>query len=137
MMRNRIERALEFWLSATAEVLLGIAVVGLIVGWVPALAWAMPGRRDCTKADRAAGIDLPAIAQGVEAFRAQRGRTPASIDEMVAAGIFTHAPDDPWDRPYLYGLTPHGPKVTTLGKDGLPGGTDGDADLEWWVDARH
>jgi len=35
---------------------------------------------------------------------------------------------DPWGRPYLYETTDEGISLGSLGRDGVPGGSDDDAD---------
>ena len=62
---------------------------------------------------------------------------PESIEEMVdakddngdpVAGGLDEYPKDPWGRDYDYLLGTDGPIVVCLGRDGLPGGEDEDAD---------
>ena len=135
MTRDCIEDAFEAWLLATRGVLLGMAVVAFVIGTPVAAVRGVVGRLECVKADKLMGVDLPAIAQGVQAYRAQTGRTAETLSELVRAGIFEKEFDDPWGRTYLYELTPHGPRVRTLGRDGEVGGCGLDADFEQWVDA--
>ena len=66
------------------------------------------------------------IARAIEAFRKEKGRAPATLDELIPA-TFETVPLDPWNRPFLYATTALGYRLTCLGADGAPGG---EADAE-------
>jgi general secretion pathway protein G len=81
---------------------------------------------------------FPTTGQGLDALR-----TPPTADADGDAprnwrGPYMSRvlPDDPWGRPYVYvspGVTnPESYDLYTLGRDGLPGGRDEDADVTSW-----
>lgn len=75
----------------------------------------------------------PTTGQGLQALRVRptQGPPPAS---WRGPYLRRDIPLDPWGRPYLYrspGVRdPSGFDLATLGRDGLPGGTDEDADIQ-------
>lgn len=61
------------------------------------------------------------IARAIESFRRERGRAPASLDELVPAKLVS-VPKDPWDRPFLYETTARGYRLRCRGVEGAPEG---------------
>ena len=61
------------------------------------------------------------IARAIEAFRNEKGRAPATLDELIPGSIAS-VPLDPWNRPFLYEVTARGYRLTCRGADGAPGG---------------
>ena len=85
-----------------------------------------------------AATQLSAIRLGLEMFYADTGRFPTVAEgvgvlrDPVYRGpyIGEELALDPWERPFLYSYTGAGvPTVSTLGRDGAPGGTGEDMDL--------
>ena len=77
----------------------------------------------------------PTTEQGLAALRERPTREPAAR-AWKGPYLRKAVPDDPWGRPYLY-RSPgeHNPgafDLSSLGKDGQPGGVDEDADLGSW-----
>jgi hypothetical protein len=66
--------------------------------------------------------DLADAALASLRFRTRNGRLPATMDEVVAAGLLPAAPFSPWDgKPVVYMLTSTGATLTaTLGARGTP-----------------
>ena len=87
-----------------------------------------------------AQADLVAITAALEAYAVSNGQYPESLavlavpdesgDAYIPGGSL---PKDPWGRDYLYeppGAGRETARVYTLGRDGQPGGTGEDADVE-------
>lgn len=75
----------------------------------------------------------PTTEQGLEALRAQPTRAPIPTN-WRGPYLRKAVPNDPWGRPYLYrfpGERNAGSfDLGTLGRDGQPGGTAEDADID-------
>src|SRR6478752_8042824 len=68
---------------------------------------------------------LRATAAGLaaERFRRQMGRWPASLEEVVQAGLLRAVPTDPFtDRPLLFKRTADGLVIYSVGPDGQDDG---------------
>jgi len=116
---------------------LGIATVIIVVAVIAALAlikvpvWTSDGLESRVRAD------LRAIVDAAEMFHMATGRYPASLGELTSplaeAGNepLLESTIDRWSRPYIYRLVGGKPRVSCLGRDGLPGGTGLDRDLEY------
>ena len=73
--------------------------------------------------------DYPTSEQGLKALAA-RPTTPPIPANWSAEGYLPQVPVDPWGNPYVYASpAPGGFSLTSLGKDGKPGGEGLDADL--------
>ena len=74
----------------------------------------------------------PTTEQGLEALRVTPARQPAAAN-WRGPYLRKDVPLDPWQRPYLYASpgirNPGGFDLSSLGRDGKPGGTGEDADL--------
>lgn len=77
----------------------------------------------------------PTTDQGLEALWQRPTREPIPRN-WKAPYLKKPVPDDPWDRPYLYASPGEqnewGYDLTTLGRDGQPGGEGEDADITSW-----
>ncbi|HVR74974.1 MAG TPA: type II secretion system protein GspG, partial [Planctomycetota bacterium] len=80
--------------------------------------------------------DLKNILTVAETLYTANGRYPETIAEMVnakdengadAMASLEEIPKDPWGSEYLYEIVNGRPRVTCLGSDKLPGGSDGEA----------
>ncbi len=123
------------------ELLVVLVILTLIVG----IAGPMVLRQFGTAKSSTAQIEVNRLLTDLEFFRVDVGRFP-SEDEGLAALLAQ--PDgvdkwqgpylpkesqlnDPWDRPYIYGLSDDGQTaiVSSLGADGVEGGTGENADV--------
>jgi hypothetical protein len=68
------------------------------------------------------------IARAIEASRSEKGRAPATLDELVPAKLDV-LPRDPWGRSFVYDASGRGYRLVCLGADGAPGGTGDAGDL--------
>ncbi len=87
-----------------------------------------------------ANAQLLAISQALQMFHADTGRFPSQREGLDVLGqavfrgpyITKDLLHDPWGRPWLYRHSGSGsPTVTTLGADGLQGGTRQNTDLSF------
>lgn len=124
-------RLLESTTHGTREkhLLLGLsaALTGLLVAaMVMALAPGTPAPVVLRQRVQTEAKSLDRIA---EDFRFRHGRYPDAL-EFRQAVEQAHVPaKDPWGRPYLYQPTPLGVTFGTLGRNGVPGGMEEDADV--------
>jgi len=89
-----------------------------------------------------AGADIVAICSALDAYAARHdGHYPRTLSVLVLPdedghtllNDLTRIPPDPWGTPYTYEPPAEGgslPMVTSLGRDGQPGGTGFDADID-------
>jgi general secretion pathway protein G len=77
----------------------------------------------------------PTTEQGLAALQEKPSRDPAPLN-WRGPYLKRAIPTDPWGRPYLYRSPgehdPGGNDLSTLGKDGQPGGEGEDADITSW-----
>ncbi len=131
------------------EILVVVAVIALLAGMVTPMVFRNVG--DAKTSTARAQIELfataldayrldndfyPSTAQGLLALReAPEGEPPAP--NWRGPYLRKAPPLDPWKRPYRY-VSPgeHNPEsydLSSLGRDGQPGGTGEDADLTSWA----
>ncbi len=111
------------------EIIVVITIIALLTASV---AVAVIPRLEEAKRDRARGIDIPAIKQGLDTYYAKKGKYPDTglgLKALVDSQIVDKLPTDPWDHEYVYLLENGKPVIMTYAKDGAPGGTDNDADI--------
>lgn len=125
------------------ELLVVVAIIGLLAGYVGPKYFGQLGKAE-VKAARAQidGFDkaldqyrldvgrYPTTEQGLNALMAK----PAGIPRWAGPYLKKEVPPDPWGKPYVY-KSPgeHGEyDLSSLGRDGRPGGTGDDADITNW-----
>jgi type II secretory pathway pseudopilin PulG len=70
---------------------------------------------------------MRALAVGVSSFRLKHDRLPATLQETLD---FDEPPNDPWGNDFVFAPSADGSfELRSLGADGVPGGTDADADI--------
>lgn len=125
------------------ELLVVMVIIGLLVGYVGPRYFAQLGKSE-TKVARA---QIDALEKSLDTYRLDTGHYPSTEEGLAAlntkpaneakwAGPYLKkaVPLDPWGRAYLY-KSPgeHGElDLYSLGKDGQPGGTDENADVNNW-----
>ena len=124
------------------EILIVLAIMGLLVALVgPQLANMFGGAQGKT-----ATAQVRTLKEALETMNLDIGRYPTQEEGLTllvqAPGdgvanwngpyLNKGLPDDPWKRPYIYAAPEDGgePVVGTLGKDGKPGGTGANEDIE-------
>jgi general secretion pathway protein G len=77
----------------------------------------------------------PTTEQGLAALQEKPSRDPAPLN-WRGPYLKRSIPTDPWGKPYVYRSPgehdPGGNDLSTLGKDGQPGGEGEDADITSW-----
>lgn len=71
----------------------------------------------------------PTTEQGLKAL-AEKPVTPPLPSSWPEGGYVSETPVDAWGNPYVYSSTGNSFELKSLGKDGQPGGTELDADLD-------
>jgi general secretion pathway protein G len=127
------------------ELLVVMVIIGLLAGFVAPRYFAQVGKSQVKEAK----AQIDALDKALDTFRLDMGRYPTTEEGLnalqVAPGgaettnwggpyLKKNVPNDPWGRPYLYSSPgEHGEfDLSSLGKDGRPGGTGEDADITNW-----
>lgn len=125
------------------ELLVVLVILGLLVGYVAPRYFAQIGKSEV----KTAHAQINSLGKALDQYRLDTGHYPAAGQELAALNMRPSGetkwggpylqkavPNDPWGRPYLY-KSPgeHGEyDLSSLGKDGQPGGTDDNADIVSW-----
>jgi general secretion pathway protein G len=125
------------------ELLVVMVIIGLLAAYVAPRYFAQIGKSET----RSAQAQVASLSNALDAYRLDLGQYPTTEQGLAALvtrpANGTHwngpylqkaVPLDPWGRPYLY-KSPgnHGDyDLSTLGKDGQPGGTGDAADVVSW-----
>ena len=128
------------------ELLVVMVIIGLLAGFVAPRYFAQVGKSQV----KVAKAQIDALDKALDQFRLDMGRYPTTEEGLNAlqtapGGTETNTwggpylkkgvPNDPWGRPYIY-IAPgeHAEfDLSSLGKDGRPGGTGEDADISNWA----
>jgi general secretion pathway protein G len=130
------------------EILVVIAVIAILAGMVTPMVFRNVGDAKVSAARAqieifATALDAyrldndyyPSTEQGLAALRRAPEGEPAAIN-WRAPYLRKDPPLDPWKRPYLYvspgEANPDSYDLMTYGRDGAPGGSGEDADLNSW-----
>lgn len=125
------------------ELLVVVAIIGLLAGYVGPRYFGQIGKAEV----KAARAQIDALEKALDTYRLDVGRYPSSelgLDALMVrpGGVAKWAgpylkkgiPPDPWGQPYRY-KSPgeHGEfDLSSLGRDGKPGGSGEDADITNW-----
>ncbi len=125
------------------ELLVVMVIIGLLAGLVAPRYFAQVGKSNV----KVARAQIQALDQALDQFRLDLGRYPTSEEGLEALNsapanasdwsgpyLKKGVPADPWGRPYVYQApgTHAEADVSSLGKDGRPGGTGENADVGNW-----
>jgi general secretion pathway protein G len=128
------------------ELMVVIVIIGLLATLVAFTVIPQLGKANSEKAK----TDIATLEQAVEMFRLNNLTYPSTANGLPAlvkppadltdpsryqvGGYIKKLPNDPWGRPYLYAAPgEHGAfDISTLGADGVPGGTGENADIGNW-----
>lgn len=138
-MPNRIRRRAASGFTLL-ELLVVVAIISLLVGYVAPRYFAQIGRSEVT----AAKAQIDALGKALDQYRLDTGHYPGT--EMGLEALVTQPPDEPrWRGPYLRKSVPLDPwgnryvyrspgsqgdyDLISYGKDGRPGGSGENADL--------
>lgn len=125
------------------ELLVVLVILGLLVGYVAPKYFAQLGKSEV----KTARAQISALEKALDQYRLDTGHYPASEQGLTALNaapsgetkwggpyLQKTVPNDPWGRPYIY-KSPgeHGDlDLSSLGKDGQPGGIDDNIDIANW-----
>jgi general secretion pathway protein G len=123
------------------ELLVVIVIIGLLAAYVGPKYFSQLGKSEVTVAK----AQIEAFEKSLDTYRLDVGRYPTTeegLGALLAAPATAGAkwngpylkkgvPPDPWGRPYQYKApgTRGEYEITSLGKDGQPGGTADNADI--------
>ena len=125
------------------EMIVVLAIIALIAGLIVPNVIGRPDEARVT----VAAADLRTISAALKMYRLDNGAYPTTEQGLQALserptaaplprtwpeeGYLAEVPRDPWDRPYLYRRSPTGGsfELSSLGRDGKPGGEGVDADI--------
>ena len=137
--KSRLHKALGFTLL---ELLVVMVIIGLLAAYVGPRYFAQLGKSE----QGAARAQIEALAKALDTYRLDTGKYPSAelglnalvvkpANEPKWQGPYLQkaVPQDPWGRAYIYRMG--GAKgefeLTSLGKDGQPGGEADDADVAY------
>src|SRR5262245_28363573 len=135
--QTTIERASGFTLL---ELLVVVAILGMLVGYVAPRYFGQLGKSEVTTAR----AQIEALGSALDQYRLDTGRYPATEPGLAALlerpqnetkwngpYLKKNVPLDPWGKPYLYKSPGERGEYDLLsyGKDGQPGGTGENADI--------
>lgn len=123
------------------ELLVVIAILGLLIGYVAPRYFGQVSHAEVKSAQN----QMDAISKALEQYRLDMGRYPSAAEGLGALTqspapatdrwrgpyLKKAVPPDPWGSPYRYESIPAQDqfRLTSLGRDGRPGGSGVDADL--------
>jgi general secretion pathway protein G len=125
------------------ELLVVVAIIGLLAGYVGPKYFGQLGKAEV----KAARAQISALEKALDHYRLDTGhyptteqglqalvKKPASEPKWLGPYLQKDVPPDPWGKAFIY-KSPgqHGDfDLTSLGRDGKPGGTGEDADITSW-----
>ena len=125
------------------ELLVVLVILGLLVGYVAPKYFAQLGKSEV----KTARAQINSLEKALDQYRLDVGRYPTGEQGLAALNVRPAAeskwagpylqktvPNDPWGRPYLYKAPgEHGEyDLSSLGKDGQPGGDEESVDIVNW-----
>ena len=125
------------------ELLVVMVIIGLLAGFVAPRYFAQVGKSQV----KAARAQIMSLEQALDQFRLDVGRYPTTEEGLAALNTAPAAiegwggpylkkevPADPWGRPYVYQQPGSNSELdlSSLGRDGRPGGSGEDADIVNW-----
>lgn len=118
------------------ELMVVVAIIGLLATVVAVNVFSQSYKARVTKVT----ADMNGIENAVGLYRLDNGRVPAVLEELWIRPanspkwgpdpyVNKRPPKDPWGNEYTYERRGRQIELISLGADGVPGGTDEDADL--------
>ena len=125
------------------ELLVVMVIIGLLAAYVGPKLFGQIGKSE-TKVTRA---QLDALQKALDQYRIDTGRYPSTQQGLTALNtrpaeeskwqgpyLAKAVPPDPWNRTYIYRSPGQQGEydLSSLGRDGAPGGTGDNADITSW-----
>ena len=125
------------------ELLVVLVILGLLAGYVAPKYFAQVGKSEV----KTAKAQIDALEKALDQYRIDTSRYPSTEQGLAALNtkpadearwdgpyLKKAVPNDPWGKPYQYRMPgEHGEiDLFSYGRDGVPGGTGNDADLNNW-----
>lgn len=125
------------------ELLVVLVILGLLAGYVAPKYFAQIGKSEV----KTAKAQIDGLEKALDQYRIDTSRYPATEQGLAALNtkpadearwdgpyLKKAVPNDPWGKPYQYRAPgEHGEfDLFSLGRDGAPGGTGNDADINNW-----
>lgn len=126
------------------ELLIALVIIGLLVGVVAPNLFKNVGKSETTAAKQ----QIEALSHALDQYRLDTGHFPSTEQGLAALNtkpdgdprwngpyLKKAVPNDPWGRPYLYrtpGEHNNDYDLSSLGKDGVSGGSGDAADVSNW-----
>ncbi len=123
------------------ELLVVVVIIGMLAAYVAPRYFSQIGKSEAATAK----AQMDALGKALDTYRLDTGRYPTTEQGLAAlnvkpageekwAGPYLKkdVPLDPWGRPYMYKTPGQGSDydLISLGKDGMTGGTNENADLK-------
>lgn len=125
------------------ELLVVLVILGLLAGYVAPKYFAQIGKSEV----KTAKAQIDALEKALDQYRIDTSHYPSTEQGLAALNtkpadearwdgpyLKKAVPNDPWGKPYQYRMPgEHGEiDLFSFGRDGTPGGTGNDADLNNW-----
>lgn len=125
------------------ELLVVLVILGLLAGYVAPKYFAQVGKSEV----KTAKAQIDALEKALDQYRIDTSHYPTTEQGLAALNtkpadearwdgpyLKKAVPNDPWGKPYQYRAPgEHGEiDLFSFGRDGVPGGTGNDADLNNW-----
>jgi general secretion pathway protein G len=125
------------------ELLVVLVILGLLAGYVAPKYFAQIGKSEV----KTAKAQIDGLEKALDQYRIDTGHYPTTEQGLAALNtkpadeahwdgpyLKKAVPNDPWGKPYQYRMPgEHGEiDLFSYGRDGVPGGTGNDADLNNW-----
>ncbi len=125
------------------ELLVVMVIIGLLAAYVGPKYFSQIGKSEV----KTAKAQIVGFEKALQQYRLDVGRyptteeglqalmtKPANVNKWSGPYLEKKLPNDPWDRPYIYASPgEHGDvDISSMGRDGRPGGDGLDADITNW-----
>lgn len=125
------------------ELLVVMVIIGLLAAYVGPKYFSQIGKSEV----KTAKAQIVGLEKALQQYRLDVGRyptteeglqalmtKPANVNKWSGPYLEKKLPNDPWDRPYIYASPgEHGDvDISSMGRDGRPGGDGLDADITNW-----
>ena len=113
------------------EIMVVVLIVGLLLGTVGPSIW----NALFSSQSKMAGAQIQRFHEALDMYWLDQNKYPDTLEELTEPGLMGQPylkkiPLDPWKNEYEYEIGSDGqPFITSMGKDGSPGGENENADI--------